>query len=58
MLDAFIIERIRRREQERERSQRIPLHIEVPMDPGPTDLPRPQKTRQETDDSGLVDFSI
>ncbi|MBN1335821.1 MAG: hypothetical protein JXB39_07650 [Deltaproteobacteria bacterium] len=44
MLDAFIIERIRREREER-RDGRLPIHVEVPampeQEPLPTEQPEP-----------------
>lgn len=56
MLDAFIIERIRR-EQRQERGAHIPLRIEVPLPPLPEARPR-QSHAPEEKDPHLVDFSI
>ena len=56
MLDAFIIEKIRRERQARE-SDRQPLHVEIHRDP----QPRPVDTREHNDpehDSSVVDFEI
>lgn len=57
MLDAFIIDRIRHRQQERELGDRLPLRIEVPTPP-PQDPPRSKPQNQDDDNGGLVDFSI
>ncbi len=62
MLDAFIIDRIRRQQEEAARRQeRVPLQIEVPRPPRGPDLapPRAAEPRRE-DDRGItvVDFSI
>ena len=57
MLDAFIIDRIRRRQQEHERGERAPLQIEVPTPP-PSDPPRSKPSETEDENGGLVDFSI
>lgn len=57
MLDAYIIERIRReREDERQRGAVIPLHIEVPRR-------SPEAREEQTDDeddrgSAIVDYQL
>jgi hypothetical protein len=60
MLDAFIIDRIRRERQQREPS-RLPLMVEIP------DMPRPRDDRRErrpeTEEEGergvvIIDFGI
>lgn len=57
MLDAFIIDRIRKRQQQ-EQGDRVPLRIEVPMPPPPMDPPRSKESELDDDNGGLVDFSI
>ena len=44
MLDAFIIERIKREQSEREKTRRTPLHIPQPRYP---DQPRSERERRE-----------
>jgi len=57
MLDAYIIERIRReRDSDRQRGSLIPLHIEVPME-------RPEAADDQRDDdkargSDVVDYQL
>ena len=51
MLDAFIIEDIRRRGREREEKARLPLRP-----PSPPLLPLPQKEKENR--SGIVDFTL
>lgn len=58
MLDAYIIDRIRR-EREQERDVRIPLHIEPPPPPDPR--AEDDERGEETDDGGnrgsvVIDF--
>ena len=57
MLDAFIIERIRQRKEQRE-GERMPLRIDIPLGPPPIE-PRPARHQKESEvDPHLVDFSI
>ena len=57
MLDAFIIERIRReREQERRENDFVPLRIEPP--PTPRDAPATREESPEERGSVVIDFSI
>ena len=57
MLDAYIIERIRREREERE-SPFIPLRIDVPREP-PRDDGRDEVQRDEEErGSVVIDFSI
>jgi hypothetical protein len=56
MFDAFIIERIRQRQERPREDGRIPLHIEQPLEPMPM-----QRTEEEPrQDRGIIeiDFSI
>jgi hypothetical protein len=54
VLDAFIIEDIRRREREKEESTRLPLR---PPEPSPVrSLPPPPKEKERR--SGIVDFTL
>lgn len=57
MLDAYIIERIRReREQERRDGSFVPLRIEVPREPAP----KPEDDERERDERGssIVDYRL
>lgn len=61
MLDAFIIERIRRERERQRDGAYAPLHIEPPMPP--SEPPRPR--REDTDDdrtpdrgSVIIDFQL
>lgn len=57
MLDAFIIERIRQRKEQRD-GERMPLRIDIPLGPPPVE-PRPARHQKESEvDPHLVDFSI
>jgi hypothetical protein len=57
VLDAFIIERIKREQAEREKTRRAPLHIPVPRYP---DEPRSDRSRPEREDRDrgvvIIDF--
>ena len=56
MLDAYIIERIRREQEERSRnSASVPLHIEVPK-PSPPSIPTEEDN--EPGDRGSVDIDF
>lgn len=55
MLDAYIIERIRReREAERSEGAFIPLRIEPPRPPPPRPVPREENDRGST----IIDFNL
>ena len=58
MLDAFIIDRIRRQNPAREQAQ-IPLQIEVPR-PRPPVEPEARPREQESEERGItvIDFTI
>ena len=57
MLDAYIIDRIRREQEENERRQQIPLHIErQPPEPPPTEQDRDDRT--DPRGSVVVDFHL
>jgi hypothetical protein len=61
MLDAYIIDRIRREREARESFQ-LPLHIEIPP-PEPPRYRPPEDEREEEGDDGqrgvvIVDFTI
>lgn len=62
MLDAFIIDRIRRQQDEAARRQeRIPLQIEVPRPPRGPDAVHPRAADPRRDEDrgiAVVDFSI
>ncbi len=60
MLDSFIIDRIRREREQRERDEaRRPLQIERPMPP-PPQAERPQRPREEDSPRGsvVIDFRV
>jgi hypothetical protein len=62
MLDAFIIDRIRRERQQREPS-RLPLKVEIPERPPHRDGQREGDRRPESDDAPqrgvvIIDFGI
>lgn len=59
MLDAFIIERIRR--QREQPDQRTPLRIEIPLPPpdaGPPRRTREEDAPQQDENPYNVDFSV
>lgn len=59
MLDAYIIERIRReQEQSRQRDVQVPLHIEPPRPPPPALPPREQKEEVDERGSVVIDFHV
>ena len=60
MLDAFIIEKIRRDRESRSNQQQIPLHVEIPMEPSRRDDPRARREEDEPNKRGvtIVDYSI
>ena len=59
MLDAYIIDRIRREQEERQRGALVPLHIEAPKPPPP---PRPDEDdkddREPERGSVVIDFHL
>lgn len=63
MLDAFIIERIRR-EQESKRPARQPMRIEIPREPPPQWRGQPDPRGEDTEDAptdrgiAIIDFTI
>lgn len=63
MLDAFIIERIRR-EQESRRPARQPMRIEIPREPPPGYRGQPDPRGEDTEDPptdrgvAIIDFTI
>lgn len=59
MLDAFIIERIRRQREEAEQDRRAPVQIRMPTPP-PPEQDRRSERRSEPEERGVVeiDFSI
>jgi hypothetical protein len=59
MLDAYIIDRIRRERESRER-RRPQIRIEVPMGPPPNHQDRDQKSERSSDESGvtIVDYGV
>lgn len=62
MLDAFIIDRIRRQQEEAARRQeRIPLQIEVPRPPRGPEVAHPRGSDPHRDEGrgiAVIDFSI
>ena len=54
MLDAYIIDRIRREREQSERTRQVPLHIEPPLEP----LPRPEDNAHDRDDRGSERGSV
>lgn len=56
MLDAFIIDRIRRQPEQRDGAL-VPLHIEVPR---PPPEPEPRRSELDREERGIteIDFSI
>jgi len=63
MLDAYIIDRIRREREEQDRRQsRVPLHIEPPPQQpvsGPaTDDDRPERNDSDERGSVVIDFHV
>ena len=59
MLDAFIIRRIRNKDDGVENADRIPLRIEIPL-PHPAPDTEPRKSNADEQERGIVeiDFSI
>ena len=62
MLDAYIIDKIRRERESRE-SDRLPLHIEIPCEsPYDRNEPRDRRDRREDDEPErgvvIIDFTI
>jgi hypothetical protein len=58
VLDAYIIERIRREREEPRESPFIPLRIDTPQEPPPYDDARDETRREEERGSVVIDFSI
>jgi hypothetical protein len=58
MLDAYIIERIRRQREDRREGDFVPLRIEVPQPPLP--VPDREKDEEDKPDRGsiIIDFRI
>lgn len=58
MLDAYIIDRIRReRDQSERRNSQLPLHIEPPPERKPAPPPQPQREDPEHG-SVVIDFQL
>lgn len=58
MLDAYIIDRIRReRERGRRDGAQVPLHIEPPR-PDPEDPRRPERKEEPERGSVIIDFHL
>lgn len=61
MLDAYIIERIRKQREEEQRREGnfVPAHINVPEVPDrPMPLPQPSESNENGDGSVSIDFIV
>ena len=59
MLDAYIIDRIRRERDEARRQTQVPLHIERPPPEAPVpEGPRPSDDREPDRGSIVIDFHL
>jgi hypothetical protein len=56
MLDAFVIEEIRRRERERGRDDRTGIQIPVPPPVLPTDDEKPPETPSDSGNVIIIDY--
>ena len=57
MLDAYVIEEIRRRERERSREDRPSIELPVPTGPGPRPDDAPPKERDDEGGVVIIDYS-
>ncbi len=57
MLDAYIIDRIRREQEESQRRQQVPLHIERPP-PEPVQPDEDRDDRHDPRGSVVIDFHL
>ena len=58
MLDAYIIERIRREHERAQRRDRVPLHIEPTRPPPPRERERREEDAPQDRGSVNIDFHI
>ena len=58
MLPPFIIDQIRRREEEERRSQLERPVLELPLDRVPHHVPRPRRDEEELPERGVVIFEL
>jgi len=57
MLDAYVIEEIKRREREKSRDDRPSIELPVPTGPGPRPDDAPPKERDDEGGVVIIDYS-